>query len=155
MNIAALDNAVRSQSATKAHAAQGGTTSGNSSAGSVDITANDFLTILVAELQNQDPTSDQDPNEYVDQLVQINSLEQLISINTGVGSLDAGLGALSTAINTFTSSIGSSSTGSSDSSSNISRTPMTDLSNHVSSSNHASNDKAAAIGHALVPNNQS
>jgi len=39
------------------------------------------LTLLVTEMQNQDPTADTDPNEYIDQLVQVNSLEQLISIN--------------------------------------------------------------------------
>ncbi len=32
-------------------------------------------------MQNQDPTADTDPNEYINQLVQVNSLEQLISIN--------------------------------------------------------------------------
>jgi flagellar basal-body rod modification protein FlgD len=32
-------------------------------------------------MQNQDPTSQTDPNQYINQLVQINSLEQLISIN--------------------------------------------------------------------------
>jgi len=32
-------------------------------------------------MQNQDPTAQTDPNEYINQLVQVNSLEQLISIN--------------------------------------------------------------------------
>jgi flagellar basal-body rod modification protein FlgD len=50
------------------------------------ITANDFLTLLVSEMKNQDPTSDTDPNEYIDQLVQVNSLEQLIQINTDLSS---------------------------------------------------------------------
>ncbi len=54
----------------------------SSSTGSAGgITANDFLTLLVTEMQNQDPTSQTDPNEYINQLTQINSLEQLISIN--------------------------------------------------------------------------
>jgi flagellar basal-body rod modification protein FlgD len=58
--------------------------SGASSSASDDaatISANDFLTLLVTEMQNQDPTADTDPNEYVNQLVQVNSLEQLININ--------------------------------------------------------------------------
>jgi flagellar basal-body rod modification protein FlgD len=46
------------------------------------ITADDFLTLLVTELKNQDPTANTDPNEYVNQLVQVNSLQQLIQINT-------------------------------------------------------------------------
>ena len=40
-------------------------------------------------MQNQDPTSDTDPNEYINQLVQVNSLEQLIDINQTL-STDAG-----------------------------------------------------------------
>ena len=52
-----------------------------SSSDSATISANDFLTLLVTEMQNQDPTADTDPNEYINQLVNVNSLEQLISIN--------------------------------------------------------------------------
>jgi flagellar basal-body rod modification protein FlgD len=50
------------------------------------ITANDFLTLLVTELKNQDPTANTDPNAYVDQLVQVNSLQQLIQINQNTTS---------------------------------------------------------------------
>lgn len=59
----------------------GSTTTSSDGTDSDSISANDFLTLLVTEMQNQDPTADTDPNEYIDQLVQINSLEQLISIN--------------------------------------------------------------------------
>jgi flagellar basal-body rod modification protein FlgD len=45
------------------------------------ISANDFLTLLVTEMKNQDPTAQTDPNQYINQLVQVNSLEQLIQIN--------------------------------------------------------------------------
>ena len=58
--------------------------SGSASTASSDsatISANDFLTLLVTEMQNQDPTANTDPNEYINQLVNVNSLEQLISIN--------------------------------------------------------------------------
>lgn len=53
----------------------------DSSSNNSMITANDFLTLLVTELKNQDPTANTDPNAYVDQLVQVNSLQQLIQIN--------------------------------------------------------------------------
>ena len=56
-------------------------TNSTSSDDSATISANDFLTLLVTEMQNQDPTANTDPNEYINQLVQVNSLEQLISIN--------------------------------------------------------------------------
>ena len=56
-------------------------TSASGSSGAATVTANDFLTLLVAEMKNQDPTANRDPNEYINQLVQVNSLQQLISIN--------------------------------------------------------------------------
>jgi flagellar basal-body rod modification protein FlgD len=63
-------------------------TSSTSSSGSssATISANDFLTLLVTEMQNQDPTADTDPNEYINQLVQVNSLEQLIDINQNLST---------------------------------------------------------------------
>lgn len=60
-----------------------------SSTEAATISANDFLTLLVTEMKNQDPTANTDPNEYINQLVNVNSLEQLISINqTLSGALD-------------------------------------------------------------------
>jgi flagellar basal-body rod modification protein FlgD len=65
-----------------------GKSDGGAVSDSSDITANDFLTLLVTELQNQDPTQPTDPNQYITQLAQVNSLQQLISINQGIGTLD-------------------------------------------------------------------
>lgn len=47
----------------------------------IGLNGNDFMTLLVAQLKNQDPTSPMDPTQFVTQLVQFNSLEQLININ--------------------------------------------------------------------------
>jgi flagellar basal-body rod modification protein FlgD len=69
--------------------ASGSNGDGNSSSSDdngATISANDFLTLLVTEMQNQDPTDDTDPNEYIDQLVQVNSLEQLIDINQNLST---------------------------------------------------------------------
>jgi flagellar basal-body rod modification protein FlgD len=66
-----------------------GTNGSSSDQNNSMITANDFLTLLVTELKNQDPTANTDPNAYVDQLVQVNSLQQLIQIDqntTGTSS---------------------------------------------------------------------
>jgi hypothetical protein len=38
-------------------------------------------------MENQDPTAETDPNEYINQLVQVNSLEQLISINQNLSTV--------------------------------------------------------------------
>src|SRR5579872_296031 len=59
---------------------------GNSSTQPSTISANDFLTLLVTEMKNQDPTAQTDPNEYINQLVQVNSLEQLIQINQNLNT---------------------------------------------------------------------
>lgn len=67
--------------ATGANGTNGTNGSSDASSNSATISANDFLTLLVTEMQNQDPTADTDPNEYINQLVQVNSLEQLIDIN--------------------------------------------------------------------------
>jgi flagellar basal-body rod modification protein FlgD len=73
-------------STTGASASSGASSSSSSSSSSSDgnsaiISANDFLELLVTEMQNQDPTDATDPNEYINQLVNVNSLEQLIDIN--------------------------------------------------------------------------
>jgi flagellar basal-body rod modification protein FlgD len=98
---AAKSEAALPQASTTSSA--GGSSGSSSSANSASstISANDFLTLLVTEMQNQDPTAATDPNAYINQLVSVNSLEQLIDINQ----------TLSTDLTSPTSS--SSSTGSS------------------------------------------
>jgi flagellar basal-body rod modification protein FlgD len=62
-------------------------TSTNSSATTPDtLTASDFLQILVAEFQNQDPTSPTDPTQYASQMVEFSNLGQLQSINQDLQS---------------------------------------------------------------------
>jgi flagellar basal-body rod modification protein FlgD len=55
-----------------------------------EIGKDQFLELLVAQLQNQDPMNPVDNQQFVAQLATFSSLEQLISINQGVSSL-AGL----------------------------------------------------------------
>ena len=59
----------------------GASTGSTAATGGATITSSDFLTLLVSELKNQDPTQPTDPNAYIQQLVGVNSLQQLISIN--------------------------------------------------------------------------
>jgi len=98
-NHAAPANSLAANST--AHPATATASSGSGDNGS-NISSNDFLTLLVTEMQNQDPTASTDPNEYINQLVQVNSLEQLISINQtlstdlgsfATGGVEPGLGA--------------------------------------------------------------
>ena len=86
---------------TAAGNASGTTGSTGTGDNSSTISSNDFLTLLVTEMKNQDPTSDQDPNAYINQLVQVNSLEQLIDINqnltTALGTPSSGTGTVGSA----------------------------------------------------------
>jgi len=43
-----------------------------------------FLRLLVAQIQNQNPLSPQDPTQFLGQLTQYSMLEQLIMIRQGV-----------------------------------------------------------------------
>ena len=47
----------------------------------------EFLQLLVAQLQNQDPINPMDSKEFASQLAQFNSVEQLINLNDGVQAL--------------------------------------------------------------------
>ena len=84
------------------------TTAAAAAASSSTITANDFLTLLVAEMKNQDPTAPTDPNAYITQMVDVNSLQQLIGINTGITSLDTAAGVSATPATGSVSSAASS-----------------------------------------------
>ncbi|MEZ4483687.1 MAG: flagellar hook assembly protein FlgD [Syntrophotaleaceae bacterium] len=67
----------------------GSTNSGQLSAitGSSTLGKEDFLTLLVAQLQNQDPLNPSDPTEFTAQLAQYSSLEQLMSVNSNIENL--------------------------------------------------------------------
>lgn len=47
----------------------------------------DFLQLLVSQLQNQDPLNPQDGAQFAAQLAQFNSVEQLIQVNSGLQDL--------------------------------------------------------------------
>lgn len=87
--------APRAASQAKDASGTGGSTSGSTSGtGATDgttITSGDFLTLLVTELKNQDPTQPTDPNAYIQQLVGVNSLQQLISINQDLTTLTSSI----------------------------------------------------------------
>ena len=50
-----------------------------------------FMTLLVAQLKNQDPLSPQDGTAFVAQLAQFNSLDQLVGIRQSIDALNAKL----------------------------------------------------------------
>jgi flagellar basal-body rod modification protein FlgD len=85
----------------KANAASSaGTTSSTSSTTSGDDIGTTFLNLLAQELQNQDPTAPVDSTAMVGQMISLNQLDQLISINQSVtGTTTTGTtGAAQTAV---------------------------------------------------------
>ena len=54
-----------------------------------NVTEDQFLTLLVAQIKYQDPSNPTDSTTFVTQLAQFSSLEQLISIHGDLDSLAA------------------------------------------------------------------
>lgn len=76
-----------------------------------------FLTLLVSQLKNQDPLNPTDSTQFVSELAQFSSLEQLMNINQGVTNISSVVDP-----NASTSSTSSGATSSSGTSSNSSST---------------------------------
>jgi flagellar basal-body rod modification protein FlgD len=60
---------------------------GKSTASTTDVTTNEFLKLLVTQMQNQDPMDPMDNSQFLTQLASFSSMEQLISINQGVSTI--------------------------------------------------------------------
>lgn len=91
--ISALANATPSASTSNG---QSGSQSTNDPLGA---TANEqtFLQLLVAQLQNQDPTQPQDGTQFVAELAQFSSLEQEIGMRQDLDSINSVLSGQSNA----------------------------------------------------------
>ncbi len=66
-------------------------TTTSSSTISNELNKYDFLKILASELQNQDPSNPMDSKDFIAQLAQFSSLEQMQNMNTALGSLTESL----------------------------------------------------------------
>lgn len=75
----AVQSKAKAQATTGANAGSGAST-GDSSLSTENL-GSTFLSLLVQELQNQDPTQPMDPTQEVGQLISLNQLNQLIGIN--------------------------------------------------------------------------
>ena len=61
--------------------------SSSAAAATNSLSYNDFLTMLLAEMKNQDPTQPMDPTAMVSQLVTISQVGQAVQTNTTLASL--------------------------------------------------------------------
>jgi flagellar basal-body rod modification protein FlgD len=77
----------------------GSTTASSQDTSPDDVSENEFLQLLVAQIQYQDPTNPTDSTAFVTQLAQFSSLEQLIAIRGDLDSQAQGTSASSGASN--------------------------------------------------------
>ena len=69
-------------------------TSGSGAAAGATLGGTNFLTLMLAQLKNQDPTSPVDSNQFLNQLASLSTVQGITQLNTSFGSLkqiDAGL----------------------------------------------------------------
>ncbi len=59
----------------------------SASAATQSLNYNDFLTLLMAEMKNQDPTQPMDPSQMVSQLATVSEVGQAVQTNTNLASL--------------------------------------------------------------------
>jgi len=87
MSIASV--ATQQSTAAAATAASGSTaaSAATNPLASLSSNFNDFLSMLMTQLQNQDPTSPMDTNQFTSELVQFSSVEQQINTNTSLTQL--------------------------------------------------------------------
>jgi flagellar basal-body rod modification protein FlgD len=62
------------------HAAAAGATTSSTDTNALDSTGDMFMQLLSTQLKNQSPLDPVDPNQFVGQLVQFNTLDQIIGI---------------------------------------------------------------------------
>ncbi len=104
-----LPSVAAPKAATTASTSSTGTsTASSTSQSSVDSLGNTFLSLLVQELQNQDPTAPMDSTQMVGQMISLNQLDQVASINQ---LLTNQFGSTSTTAGTGTATSGTAGTG--------------------------------------------
>ena len=84
------DNAITAASiatATTSSATATSSSSTDSSRSTAAMLKDDFLTLLVAQLQNQDPLNPEDSTQFTTQLAQFSSLEQLFNLNDSMNNM--------------------------------------------------------------------
>jgi flagellar basal-body rod modification protein FlgD len=68
-----------------------GSAPGTGATNSTTLGGADFLTLMLAQLKNQDPTSPVDSNTFLTQLAQLSEVQGITSLNTSFGALSSSL----------------------------------------------------------------
>ena len=93
--IPGVTQATSSSAATGADSSSTAATSPNA-----PVTENMFLQLLVAQLQNQDPTSPADSTQFVSQLAQFQTMEQSLNQGTDISAIRADMDQLVASLGT-------------------------------------------------------
>src|SRR5271165_7398858 len=72
-------------------AGSSGTTGGGGLNAAATLGGTNFLTLMLAQLKNQDPTSPVDSNTFLSQLAQLSQVQGITQLNTSFGSLSSSL----------------------------------------------------------------
>jgi flagellar basal-body rod modification protein FlgD len=72
---------------TSGTTANGASTASGSTANGVTLGGTDFLTLMLAQLKNQDPTSPVDSNEFLSQLASLSEVQGITQLNTSFSTL--------------------------------------------------------------------
>jgi len=70
-----------------------GSGSGAAAASATTLGGTDFLTLMLAQLKNQDPTSPVDSNTFLTQLAQLSEVQGITSLNTSFSALSSSMSA--------------------------------------------------------------
>jgi flagellar basal-body rod modification protein FlgD len=76
---------------TSGTTANGASTANAATASGVTLGGTDFLTLMLAQLQNQDPTSPVDSNEFLSQLASLSEVQGITQLNTSFSTLSNSL----------------------------------------------------------------
>ena len=87
MQVTTTTAAGTTNTAGTASTAASKTSTATSSTSSATVDYNSFLKLLVAELQNQDPTNPADPMQYMSQLASFSAVGQTVQTNTKLDTM--------------------------------------------------------------------
>jgi flagellar basal-body rod modification protein FlgD len=76
-----------------APSANSSSSTGTSASGGVSLGGTDFLTLMLAQLKNQDPTSPVDSNVFLTQLAELSTVQGITQLNTSFSTLSSSLAA--------------------------------------------------------------
>jgi flagellar basal-body rod modification protein FlgD len=81
------NNAIANAATANTSGSTAASQTGSAALNSLSANFGDFLKMLMTQLQNQDPTSPMDTNQFTSELVQFSSVEQQINTNTSLTQL--------------------------------------------------------------------